>query len=256
MMSALGLSTPFSTLVWLYRWQDHLVSRNVVVERWQDTCMLTQTKERGDSTGTWGEEKHNASQHKSKHLKTPLTHSPQDTPTWRASPRRYTMNRLGFPKLLLFLTRQPRNRHGDVECLVDVADSHWVLRPKTKVDMLESRLQAYPRVRRRLPGTSLKVFPSQRNSLKQGIWSSHFCRDLSQLVGCTPRDTPVPLYTRTSPWPRRRLGLVGAVLFLCWRWDPGASHTGFAVRACDSLTWWKCTQQCWGGGRLVATCLR
>ena len=25
--------------------------------------------------------------------------------------------------------------------------------------------------------------------------------DLSQVVRRTPRDTPVPLYTRTSPWP-------------------------------------------------------
>ena len=40
-------------------------------------------------------------------------------------------------------------------------------------------------------------------SLKQGIWSSHFLRDLSQLVGRTPWDTPVPLYTRTSPWPNK-----------------------------------------------------
>ena len=40
------------------------------------------------------------------------------------------------------------------------------------------------------------------DSLKQGIWSSHFCRDLSQVVRCTPWDTPVPFYTRTSPLPR------------------------------------------------------
>ena len=28
-----------------------------------------------------------------------------------------------------------------------------------------------------------------------------FFRDLSRVVRRTPRDTPVPLYTRTSPWP-------------------------------------------------------
>ena len=28
-----------------------------------------------------------------------------------------------------------------------------------------------------------------------------FLRDLSQVVRRTPRDTPVPFYTRTSPWP-------------------------------------------------------
>ena len=43
--------------------------------------------------------------------------------------------------------------------------------------------------------------PSPQNSLKQEIWSSHFLRDPSQVVRRTPRDTPVPLYTRTSPWP-------------------------------------------------------
>ena len=47
-------------------------------------------------------------------------------------------------------------------------------------------------------GTSPKVFPPQKNSLKQGISSSHFLRDLSQVVRCTLWDTPVPLYTRTS----------------------------------------------------------
>ena len=35
---------------------------------------------------------------------------------------------------------------------------------------------------------------------KQGIWSSHFLRDLSQVVRRTPRDTPVPFHTCTSPW--------------------------------------------------------
>ena len=29
-------------------------------------------------------------------------------------------------------------------------------------------------------------------------------RDLSQVVRRTPRDTPVPLSTRTSPWPKIR----------------------------------------------------
>ena len=29
-----------------------------------------------------------------------------------------------------------------------------------------------------------------------------FLRDLSQVVGRTPWDTPVPFYTRTSPWPK------------------------------------------------------
>ena len=35
----------------------------------------------------------------------------------------------------------------------------------------------------------------------KGNWSSQFLRDLSQVVPRTPQDTPVPLYTRTSPWP-------------------------------------------------------
>ena len=46
-----------------------------------------------------------------------------------------------------------------------------------------------------------QVFPPQRNSSKRGIWSSQFFRDLSQVVGRTPRDTPVPSYTNTSPFP-------------------------------------------------------
>ena len=43
------------------------------------------------------------------------------------------------------------------------------------------------------------MFLPQKNSSKQGIWSSHFLRDLSQVVRRTPWDTPVPFYTRTSP---------------------------------------------------------
>ena len=41
--------------------------------------------------------------------------------------------------------------------------------------------------------------PSPENSSKQGIWSSQIFRDLSQVVRRTPRDTPVHLYTQTSP---------------------------------------------------------
>ena len=36
------------------------------------------------------------------------------------------------------------------------------------------------------------------------IWSSHFLRDLSQVVRSTPRDTPVSFCTRTSPSPTFR----------------------------------------------------
>ena len=39
-----------------------------------------------------------------------------------------------------------------------------------------------------------------------GIWSSHFLRDLSQVVRRTLRDTPVLLYTRTSPFPIKIMG--------------------------------------------------
>ena len=42
-----------------------------------------------------------------------------------------------------------------------------------------------------------------QKSSKRGIWSSQFLRDLSQVVGRTPRDAPVPLFTRTSPWPTK-----------------------------------------------------
>ena len=48
---------------------------------------------------------------------------------------------------------------------------------------------------------SPKTFSPPKNSSKQEIWSSQNFRDLSQFVRRTPRDTPVPLYTRTSPWP-------------------------------------------------------
>ena len=50
---------------------------------------------------------------------------------------------------------------------------------------------------------SQSVPSPEKNSTKQGIWSSQFLRDLSQVVRCTPRDTPVPLCTRTSPWPTK-----------------------------------------------------
>ena len=63
------------------------------------------------------------------------------------------------------------------------------------------KVQAYPREWGRQEGTSPKVSPPQQNSLKQGIQSSHLLRDLSQVVRRTPWDTPVPLYTRTSPLP-------------------------------------------------------
>ena len=43
--------------------------------------------------------------------------------------------------------------------------------------------------------------PKKKNSSKQRIRSSQVLRDLSQVVRCTPWHTPVPLYTRTSPWP-------------------------------------------------------
>ena len=33
----------------------------------------------------------------------------------------------------------------------------------------------------------------------EGFWSSQLLMDLSQVVRRTPRDTPVPLYTGTSP---------------------------------------------------------
>ena len=47
------------------------------------------------------------------------------------------------------------------------------------------------------------------NSLQQGIWSSLFWRDLSQVVRRTPWDTPVPFYTRTSPSPNNGCWKVG-----------------------------------------------
>ena len=43
--------------------------------------------------------------------------------------------------------------------------------------------------------------PPSKTSSKQEIWSSQFLRDLSRVVRRTPRDTPVPPYTRTSSWP-------------------------------------------------------
>ena len=63
------------------------------------------------------------------------------------------------------------------------------------------KVQAHPREWGWLEGTNPKVLPPQKKSLKLGIWSSHFSRDLSQVVRRTPQDTPVPLYTRTSPSP-------------------------------------------------------
>ena len=51
---------------------------------------------------------------------------------------------------------------------------------------------------------SPNAFSPQKNSSKQGIWSSQFFRDLFQVVRRTPRDTPVPLLVRENylppPW--------------------------------------------------------
>ena len=65
------------------------------------------------------------------------------------------------------------------------------------------KAQAYPREWGWLEGTSPKVFPPLKNSLKLGLWSSHLLRDLSQVVRRTLRDTPVPFYNLTSPLPRK-----------------------------------------------------
>ena len=55
------------------------------------------------------------------------------------------------------------------------------------------------------PGTS---------SLKQGFCSSHYLRDLSQVVGRTLWETPVPFYTRTSQRLQKGLGEKGFKSFL------------------------------------------
>ena len=57
--------------------------------------------------------------------------------------------------------------------------------------------------KQQLEGTNPKVCAPQKNFLKQGIWSSRFLRDVSQVVRHTPRDTSIPFYTRTSPWPKK-----------------------------------------------------
>ena len=68
------------------------------------------------------------------------------------------------------------------------------------------KVQAYPKFLRwdwqgLVPKCSLPR-KKKKNSSKEGIWSSKFWRDLSQIDGRTPRDTHVPLYTRaTFPWP-------------------------------------------------------
>ena len=48
------------------------------------------------------------------------------------------------------------------------------------------------------------MFPPHKTSFKQGIWSLFFWGDLFQAVCRTPRDTPVPFYTRTSPSPTKQ----------------------------------------------------
>ena len=45
------------------------------------------------------------------------------------------------------------------------------------------------------------MFPPQKNLFKTRDLELPFLRDLSQVVRRTPWDTPVPLYTRTSPLP-------------------------------------------------------
>ena len=45
---------------------------------------------------------------------------------------------------------------------------------------------------------------------KRRVGGSHFWRDLSQVVGRTPQDTPIPLYTRTSQSSRIARRLWGA----------------------------------------------
>ena len=64
------------------------------------------------------------------------------------------------------------------------------------------KCRSIPRSVRETGRDESQSVPHQKNSSKQGIWSSPFLRDLSQVVRRTPQDTPVPLHTRTSPWPR------------------------------------------------------
>ena len=45
---------------------------------------------------------------------------------------------------------------------------------------------------------------SQRVPSPEKLFKTRDLGDLSQLVGRTPGATPVPLYTRTSPWPKKR----------------------------------------------------
>ena len=75
------------------------------------------------------------------------------------------------------------------------------------------KVQAYPKVWGRLAGTSPKTFSPSKNSSKREIRSSQFFRDLSQFVRRTPRDTPVPQNTRTSPWPKLIYGTFSALTY-------------------------------------------
>ena len=56
------------------------------------------------------------------------------------------------------------------------------------------KVQACPKLSGRLAGTSPKVFPPPKNSSKSGMWSSQNFRELSQVVGRTPRDTRIFLH--------------------------------------------------------------
>ena len=125
---------------------------------------------------------------------------PQLPNTFGCSP--FTRNRNeGTPAKAALLRNRPFVSSRSVEALnhyISIQDiSKWHLCGEGKWGRQKRR--RIPKCEGDWQGRVAKVFPPQKTSSKQGIWSSQFLRDLSQVVRRTPWDTPVPLYTRTSP---------------------------------------------------------
>ena len=105
----------------------------------------------------------------------------------RATPWKHPENTLKYPENTL-KTEFPENT---LKKHPELGEGKWGRKKYRRIPKCEGDQQG------RVPKRSLHP----KNSSKQEIRSSQFFRDLSQVVRRTPRDTPVPLYTRTSPWP-------------------------------------------------------
>ena len=91
-------------------------------------------------------------------------------------------------------TKEVMQPHAALRRVPRLGEGKWGRKKHRRIPKCEGDYQG------RVPKRSLH--PKTLQNKRFG--APNFFRDLSQFVRRTPRDTPVPLYTRTSPWPTRR----------------------------------------------------